>query len=256
MINNVWAVGVLLACLLTGSLTPVSAAQAGQEAPDAGDLLKKSDAARGGGLPGVYWRVTLHSFDGDKTDDQGLTVKADTENSLAEFFSPGNMADQKLLMVGRNMWFVRSGLRKPVPISPRQRLLGQASNGDIAATNYAKDYDATLAGQDVINGDPVYKLQLTARNDQVTYPRIDYWISAETRLAEKADFYSVSGRIIKSARFEYNNLIEYQGKKIPFVSRMVIQDEINPGQKTTLEYSNVVAKELPPRTFDVNSLMN
>ncbi|SIT43214.1 conserved exported hypothetical protein [Paraburkholderia ribeironis] len=253
MINKLRVVGILLACLFVGAVSSVSAAEA---TPDAGDLLKKSDVARGGGLPGVYWSVTLHSVDGDKTDDQGLTVKADTDNSLAEFVSPANLADQKLLMAGRNMWFIRSGLRKPVPISPRQRLLGQASNGDIAATNYAKDYNATLAGDEVIDGDPSYKLQLSARDEQVTYPRIDYWISARSGLAKKADFYSVSGRVIKSAQFEYSNAVEYQGKKIPFVSRMVIQDRINSAQKTTLEYSNVVAKELPQRTFDINFLTN
>ena len=225
-------------------------------APDGGELLKKSDTARGGGIPGVFWRVALRAVDGDKTEDQGLTVKTDGDNSLAEFFSPPNIADQKFLMAGRNMWFIRTGLRQPVPISPRQRLLGQASNGDIAATNYAVDYQAKLVAEEAVDGEPCYRLELIARNTQVTYPRIDYWVSVARGLAVQADFFSFSGKVLKSARFEYENEIEFQGKKIPFVSRMVIQDRINLGQKTTLQYSAVQARQFPRRTFDLNFLVH
>lgn len=227
-----------------------------QADPSAEEILKKSDTARGGGLPGVYWSVMVDAIDGDKTINQGLTVKADTHNSLAEFFSPHNIADQKLLMTGRNMWFIRRGLRKPVPISPRQRLLGQAANGDIAATDYVDDYQAKLLGEENIDGQNCYKLQLTARNDQVIYPRIDYWVSVAKGLGVKADFYSMSGKIIKSASFEYNNSIDYQGKVIPFVSQMIIQDGINKGQKTILEYSAVKVEKIPRRAFDIDFLMN
>jgi len=241
--------GTLLAGLLCTALPT-------QAAPDPATLLEKSDTARGGGMPGVYWSVQLRAIDGDKVDEQGLTVKADASNSLAEFFAPANISDQKLLIAGRTMWFIRSGLRKPVPISPRQRLLGQASNGDIAATNYAADYTAKLIDQEDLNAKPCYKLELTARNDQVSYPRIDYWVSVDTGLALKADFYSVSGKVFKTATFEYNNQVDYQGKKLPFVSLMTIEDRINQGQKTLLEYSNVKAQSIPARNFDINFLMN
>ena len=224
-------------------------------APDPAEILRNSDLARGGGLPGIQWQVQLRAVDGDKVVEQGLTVKAVPDNSLAEFFAPPNIADQKLLMVGRNMWFIRSGLRRPVPISPRQRLLGQASNGDVAATNYAGDYEGKLLGIEEIEGQEVYKLELTARNDAVTYPRILYWVSVERGLGMKAEFYTVSGRVFKAARFEYDNAIEYQGAHIPFVSRMVIQDQVNPGRETTLTYSDVEAVRLPRRTFNVNFLI-
>ena len=233
------------------------AAAASAAAPDAAVLLKNSDVARGGGLPGVVWRVALRVMDGDKVvDEQGLTIKADTQNSLAEFFSPPNIADQKLLISGRNIWFLRTGLRKPVPISPRQRLLGQASNGDIAATNYAGSYLATWTGDVNIDGRPCHQLDLLANGDNLTYPRIRYWIAVESGLAVKADFFALSQKVIKSATFEYANTVEYKGKKVPFISRMTIEDQINKGQKTVLEYSHVLAQEVPRRYFDVNFLAN
>jgi len=40
------------------------------------------------------------------------------------------------------------------------------------------------------------------------------------------------------------------------VSLMTIEDRINQGQKTLLEYSNVKAQSIPARNFDINFLMN
>ena len=108
--------------------------------PDGKTLLQESDQARGGGLPGIIWEIRLVSRDGTRTDEpQRLQVKAVGESSVAETLEPARSKGGKLLQVERNMWLSRPGLSKPIPISPRQRMSGQASNGDIAATNYAGD---------------------------------------------------------------------------------------------------------------------
>ena len=59
-----------------------------------------------------------------------------------------------MLFNDRIIWFVKPGLRRPVSISARQRLSGDAANGDIASTNYARDYEGTLAGEEAVNGEP------------------------------------------------------------------------------------------------------
>ena len=73
-----------------------------------------------------------------------LLIKAAGEASLVETLAPLNSKGARMLQVERNMWLTKPGLKKPVPISPRQRLSGQAAIGDIAATNYAKDYSAAF----------------------------------------------------------------------------------------------------------------
>jgi hypothetical protein len=218
------------------------------------EILKQSDAARGGGLPGIKWDVKLTAVDGGELLEQGLTVQARGNDSLVEFFQPPKIKGQKLLTVERNMWFIKPGLRKPTPISARQRLLGQASNGDVAATNYAGDYRAALLGEDVISGENCYRLELTARESQVTYDRIVYWVSKSRRVGVQAEFYTVSGKLFKRALFEYNNQIDYLGQGIPFVSKMVIMDEIDKTQKTTLEYSNIQVSALSDQTFNLQFL--
>jgi len=219
------------------------------------EILTQSDAARGGGLPGIHWNIKLSALDGGEQLDQELTVRAKGNDSLVEFSAPPKVKGQKLLTVERNMWFIKPGLRKPTPISARQRLIGQASNGDVAATNYAGDYQAALLGEEAIDGEDCYRLELTAKEAQVTYDRIVYWVSKSRRVGVQAEFYTVSGKLFKRARFEYDNRIDYQGKSIPFVSKMTIMDEIDRSQKTTLEYSDIQVSALPDQVFNLQFLM-
>lgn len=54
-------------------------------APDAQSVLKDSDQARGGGLPGIVWEIRLKSRDGERVDEpQRLIVKAVGESSVAD----------------------------------------------------------------------------------------------------------------------------------------------------------------------------
>jgi hypothetical protein len=219
-------------------------------APDAQTLLQQADRARGGGLPGIVWDIRLNSRDGNRiSDQQHLEVRAVNNASVAETLEPARFKGSKLLQVERNMWLVRPGLSKPTPISPRQRISGQAANGDIAATNYVKDYDAQLTGEQAVDTEQCYILDLTAKYNRTTYDKIRYWVSLRREVGVKAEFYSVSGKLLKSARFEYNNTIEYEGHRFPFVSRMTIRDALVDAE-TTMDYGTVKIKKIDASEFD------
>jgi hypothetical protein len=223
-------------------------------APDAHSILKESDQARGGGLPGIVWMMRLNSRDGEKvSEEQRLQVCAINDASVAEVAEPVRSKGTKLLQVERNMWLTKPGLSKPVPISPRQRMSGQAANGDIAATNYAGDYDAQLNGTESIDGEACHVLDLTAKHKRATYDRIKYWVSVKRGVGIKAEFYSVSGKLLKTARFEYDNTIEHDGKRIPFVSRMTIRDALVDAE-TTMDFGTVKVKKIPASEFDLGQM--
>ncbi len=223
-------------------------------APDAESLLKHSDQARGGNLPGIIWEINLTSRDGDKQGEpQRLRVMAVDESSVAETLEPARFRGSKLLQRERNMWLTRPGLSKPIPISPRQRMSGQASNGDIAATNYAGDYNAVLSGSETIDGEACHVLDLTAKHKRTTYDKVRYWISVKREVGVKAEFFSLSGKLLKSARFEYNNSIQHQGHRIPFVSRMTIRDALIDAE-TTMDFGTIKVQEISPSEFDLGQL--
>jgi hypothetical protein len=223
-------------------------------APDAKNILEQSDRARGGGLPGIVWEIKLTSRDRDKVDEpQRLLVKAVDDASVADTLEPSRFKGSKLLQVGRNMWLTRPGLSKPIPISPRQRMSGQASNGDIAATNYAKDYEAQLGQQESVDGEACYVLDLKAKHNRATYDKVRYWVSVKRNVGVKAEFYSVSGKLLKTAHFDYANNIQYEGQRIPFVSRMTIRDALIDAE-TVMEFGTVKIQKVGTGEFDLGQL--
>jgi hypothetical protein len=96
-------------------------------------------------------------------------------------------------------------------------------------------------------------LDLAAKHKRATYDRIRYWVSVKRVVGLKAEFYSVSGKLLKTARFEYDNTIEHDGKHIPFVSKMVIRDAMIDAE-TTMEFGTVKVKKIAASEFDLGQM--
>jgi outer membrane lipoprotein-sorting protein len=217
------------------------------------EILRLADEARGN-AEGVEWHIDIDSVEGGRQQQRTVRVMAREFNSLAEFLAPPNVKGQKLLMLDRNMWFAKPGLSKAVPISPRQKLVGGAANGDIASTNYAGDYRIVQTSEDEVNGEHCYLFDLNAVDNRATYDRIKYWISKERLVGLRAEFYTVSGKMFKTATFEYKNSITIEGKPREFISKMVIASAIVKEDVTTMNYRKVSIKKVPDSIFNLNLL--
>ena len=157
---------IILSCVLILSGLNFSNAQT-TITPE--EILKTADLSRGSGT-GLEWTIKIETLEGGKKQKNTLNLKASNFNSLAEFLAPAKVKGRKLLMRDRNMWFVKPGLSKPVPISPRQKLLGGASNGDIASTNYAGDYTIVKFTEDAdFNGVPCFLFDLKANSKKMPF---------------------------------------------------------------------------------------
>ena len=218
------------------------------------EILVKADEARGN-LEGMEWEIEIASVEGGRPQERLFRVKARTFNSLAEILAPANVKGEKILMLDRNMWFAKPGLSKAVPISPRQKLIGGASNGDIASTNYAGDYKVVHATDGEFNGEPCYLFDLEAVDKKATYDRIKYWISKERLAGVKAEFYTVSGKLFKTATFEYEHTVDVNGAARPFISKMIITNAVMKEDVTTMRYSKAKFGHVPDSTFNLNLLV-
>ena len=86
-------------------------------------------------------RVKITNFESGKSDEEQLyeVSQKGTDKTYVEFMSPREKG-QHLLMLGDDMWVYLPDTSRPVRITPLERLSGDASNGDVARTNYAVDY--------------------------------------------------------------------------------------------------------------------
>lgn len=227
-------------------------------AADAQELVRKADQARGGDLTtGLTMQSTITSY--KKTEQlrtYSVQIEGQDGNSLVSFIEPAHSRGQRMLMRQRNMWFLSPDTKKPIPISPRQRLLGDAANGDLATANFARDYTPKITGEAKVGDEACDIVELMAKTQDVSYDKIVYYISKSSGLGLKAEYFTVSGRLFKIAQMKYDNKIKVSGKDIPFISQMEIQDAVAQENRTVLSYSKPELKNIPASKFDLQSLVS
>ena len=72
-----------------------------------------------------------------------------------------------------------------------------------------------------------------------------YWVQQGNYRPYKAEFYSLSGRLLKTCRYGEFRLLG--GMIRP--TKLVMVDALNKGEESTLEYSDMKLRELPDRIF-------
>jgi outer membrane lipoprotein-sorting protein len=244
--------GLALAAAVVFTAAPAVPAQV---TPPAEQLLRDADRARGGLASGITWTATVETTGDGSGTPRTFLVKARGDDALVEALAPARHKGEIMLFNDRTIWFVKPGLRRPVSISARQRLHGDAANGDIASTNYARDYEGTIMGEDSVDGQPAWKLELKARARNVTYDRIRYWVSKKGHLGVKAEFLTVGGDVFKSATFDYGNRARTPAGEFEFVSRMTIADATGAGTVTTIAFSPPKVETHPPSMFNINNVV-
>ena len=213
--------------------------------PDAEALLKRSDGYRNG-WPAYVLRVKITNFESGKSDEESLyeVSQKGTDKTYVEFMSPRDKG-RHLLMLSDDMWIYLPDTSRPVRITPLERLSGDASNGDVARTNYAVDYMAAYVREEKVGGENCYVLNLTARRKGATYQRIVYWIRIEDARPVRAEFYLTSGKHIKSATFD--EFANSDGRVL--LKKLTLYDEIRHNSHSVLEYSNMTPRNLPDKLF-------
>lgn len=213
-------------------------------------LLEKIDAFRNP-LPSFVVDVELTSTTKDRSDVSRFRVFGKgSDRSLVEFQYPQSEKGKYLLMSRDAMWIFMPDTSRPIRISPLQRLAGQASNGDVARTSFTVDYVAKSTTEDVVGERKAYVLDLAAKDPSVAYSRVRLWVDRATYQPIQADFYVVSGKIIKRAH--YREYSEMNGKRV--LTRIEIDDLLRPGNHTVMRYSNLRPKDNPDKMFNKESL--
>lgn len=234
---------LIVACFLA---LPAGAWNAAAAAPpDAAALLKQSDRVRNG-WPSFVVRVKISNFESGKQDEEHLYLVSQkgAEKTHVEFLSPREKG-RFLLMLGDDMWIYLPDTSRPIRITPLERLTGNASNGDVARTNYAADYDATYLRSEKVGEVECHVLELAAKRKGATYRKIHYWLRADTARPVKADYYLASGKLTKSATFDQYQQVE--GRTL--LRRITIYDQVRKNSRSVMEYLEYAPRQLPDKMF-------
>lgn len=130
---------------------------------------------------------------------------------------------RSVLVLGDDMWLLLPDAKRPVKVSPRQRLMGPASGGDLARTRFREDYaPAGEATRVDFEGVPALRLELRARRASVTHAKAVLWIAAEGHRPLRADFSLASGKLARTVIFEPGTPVS--GRAVIQAMRMTAPD--------------------------------
>ena len=108
---------------------------------------------------------------------------------------------RSVLMLGDEMWLLLPTARRPIKVSPQQRMMGPASGGDLARARFATDYTATAMVEEALDGVPCWRLELAARRPSTSFRTARLWVAKEGDRPLKAEFMLPSGKLSKVIRF-------------------------------------------------------
>ena len=209
-------------------------------------IVDKADKVR---FPaeGFQVDIVINTLKSDKEAEarKYRVLSKGNENTVVQITEPASERGQIILMKGRDLWVFMPEVSQPVRISLSQRRTGEVANGDFARANFAGDYNPKLVRSETINGEKYHVLELTGVDRSVTYQRVMYWVNEKNNWPLKAEFYSLSNRLLKKCSYE--NFQTLAGKVRP--TRLVMEDALRGGEKSVLEYSEMRLRELPDKIF-------
>jgi hypothetical protein len=147
---------------------------------------------------------------------------------------------QKVLMLGDDFWLLMPGSQRPLRITPMQKLLGDASTGDIATLSWADDYGGRVVGEERCGEVPCLHLSLAAGRKGVTYQRIELWLGVKLHEPIKAELYVQSDKLAKQAAFVLD-----KPAAPTQVAEMVLRDQLSNHKETRVRYVSRAPRSVP-----------
>ena len=220
---------LIIRCVVLAGLTLAGVQAQAQDVPT---MLKAADRFRmAGNNMQVDTQIAVFNKDGTPDKDRRYTVFAQAgHQSLVLMQSPAEKG-QKLLMLNDDYWLLLPGSQRPVRITPMQKLLGDASVGDIATLSWAQDYSGTVVGEERCGEAPCLHLSLAAGRKGVTYQRIELWLGKSRHEPIKADLFVQSDKLAKQARFVMD-----KPAAPTTVTEMVLLDQLSNHKETRVRY--------------------
>lgn len=197
--------------------------------------------------------IAVKLYTHDKLDkEKKYTVYVKPGRRSLVLFRNAGETGQKVLMLDDAFWMLMPGTHRPIRITPMQKLLGEASTGDVTTLTWSEDYTGTLVN-DNYEGEycavACKQLELTSARKGTSYQRIELWLD-KNDVPLYARLFLKSGRLAKEARYRLGTLV---GKKR--ITSMTLFDSINTSKRTEIEYLSMKPADIPDKFYNPTFLL-
>jgi outer membrane lipoprotein-sorting protein len=174
--------------------------------------------------------------------------------------APSSDAGNGYLRQGDNFWMYRQNTRTFQHINRDDDIEGTDYNsGDFESRKMSELYKAALDAngreivvEEMLGDIKVYRIELVAKVNDVTYPKVTVWVRRDNYLPLKQQLYSLSGTLMYTSY--YLKYTTVQGHYVCIKSMMI--DEFEQGNKTVMEITGIAFNPIPDSYFTKAYLEN
>ena len=174
-----------------------------------------------------------------------------TDESALEFHAPQRDKGTKMLKKGGELWMYMPSIEKTQKISGHMLRQGMM-NSDFSyedmmeTTELTRRYKTTLVGEELLGDQPCWKLELTAIEEDTSYPRRVMWVDKAKAIPIKQELYATSGRLVKI--WAMGGVQEFDGRWYPTAMR--IDNAVEAGSYTIAQFKDLTfSVELEDEVF-------
>jgi outer membrane lipoprotein-sorting protein len=177
--------------------------------------------------------MVIHGRTGTRHITSRAWVKG-RNKSFVEFLSPPREAGKKMLKLEDKIWnYTPEPSDRIIAISGhllRQSVMGSdLSYEDITENDNLRElYDAVVEGTDTLENRPCYVLNLSARQEGVTYHSRKIWVDSDRWVPLKEERFAKSGKLLKTTAI--TEVFQVDGRWYP--KRMIFKDMLAKGGGT------------------------
>jgi outer membrane lipoprotein-sorting protein len=222
-------------------------------APPADEILRRAQVAVLGETAAYTLRMTVARPGKTERVVEMKGWKKGDDLGLVRYTSPPKERGTAYLRNAGSTWLFLPSAEKVVRVGAKQNFGGgDFSNGDIFRLSLTKDYVATLAGEETVDGQATWKLELKAKDRSVAYDRIVYWVRTDgTFFPVRADYYTLSGRRLKWLTM--GEVAKIGGRTRP--TELAMESALETGARTVMRFLTIQdGPQLDDRLFTPSAL--
>ena len=234
---------ILLSALMLFA-TPVAAQPTPQQ------VLDSVDEVRAPGKNFVFNVTAQQTGKSNATEFFLETMVRESTKSLVLYREPEKWNGRAMLLDGLDAFIYTPGTSRALRISPAQQMASGITHADVARVVFSIDYSAD-AVENILSseGQPLYKLDLTAISNKNTYRNITLYCSHNYEPV-KAEFFGISGKLLRTAYYENYQMV--LGKMRPMGIRLI--SSVSSEENALLIYTNMQEKTTPAHYYQPSYL--
>jgi outer membrane lipoprotein-sorting protein len=166
--------------------------------------------------------------------------------SVMEFTAPKREIGKKILLKDKNLWMYSPKISRPVRLSTRQKFMGSSfSNNDLMDISLEDDYNITVEKLEMIGKQRCIKLLLKAKNNSVTYPKMEVWLNTKNLVTARIYYFTPSGKLLKKLETRKLKLLGGRERASEFVMKNMFEKE----NETVLELKEMHIRKISDKVF-------